>query len=54
MAVHQGFKNVTLFYIYCMWEHKPSVCVKLQLSSRITALKKKSQIDLKDVYGACL
>lgn len=29
-----------------MWEHKPSVCVKLQLSSRRTA-PKKSQVDLK-------
>lgn len=42
VAVHQGFQNVTLLLsIYCTWEHKPSVCVKLQLSSRITALKKK-------------
>lgn len=36
------------FSIYCMWEHKPSVCVKLQLSSRTTALKKKKKkVDLK-------
>lgn len=40
VAVHQGFKNFT-FFIYCMWERKPSVCVKLKLSSRISALKKK-------------
>lgn len=40
MAVHQGFKNFT-FLIYCVWERKPSVCVELKLSSRISALKKK-------------
>lgn len=50
MAVHQGFKNFT-FLIYCVWERKPSVCVELKLSSRISALKKKKKsggfIDLK-------
>lgn len=51
VAVHQGFKNFTVFFpIHCTWEHKPSVCVKLQLSSKITAVK-KSQVDLQGLWG---